>query len=236
MYRRDPVPGRAAGAYGEIRRVLKPGGRVVLTCWEPLDRNDERLSLWVRRANLSAGLHQAGFTDVEVRDRPSWLAREHALWEATVTLAPGDDPALRSFHAEGVKSLQWTALLRRVLAAATNPQSALVRSQWRRLNRERVSVPTWARQRMRERLAGSSFRCTGRRRSPPRPRRRPGCCSSFGHRGLAGCDARARPVSRSCGSFRPTRPAHRRPRHRTGHDGTSAPIALCVNFSVADIC
>jgi hypothetical protein len=48
------------------------------------------------------------------------LAREHALWEEAVTLAPGDDPALRSFHAEGVKSLPWTALLRRVLAVATN--------------------------------------------------------------------------------------------------------------------
>jgi SAM-dependent methyltransferase len=115
-------PDEPASAYDEIRRVLKPGGRVVLTCWEPLDRNDERLSVRVRRANLSAGLHQAGFTDVEVRDRPSWLAREHALWEETVTLAPGDDPALRSLHAEGVKSLQWTDLLRRVLAVATNPQ------------------------------------------------------------------------------------------------------------------
>ena len=117
-------PDEPAIAYGEIRRVLKPGGRVVLTCWEPLDRNDERLSLRVRRANLGAGLHQAGFTDVEVRDRPSWLAREHALWKETVTLDPGDDPALRSLHAEGVKSLEWTSagLLRRVLAAATNPQ------------------------------------------------------------------------------------------------------------------
>lgn len=114
-------PDEPAGAYDEIRRVLKPGGRVVLTCWEPLDRNDERLSVRVRRANLSAGLRRAGFTDVEVRDRPSWLAREHALWEETVTLTPGDDPALRSLHAEGVKSLQWTALLRRVLAVATNP-------------------------------------------------------------------------------------------------------------------
>jgi SAM-dependent methyltransferase len=115
-------PDEPASAYDEIRRLLKPGGRVVLTCWEPLDRNDERLSLRVRRANLGAGLRQAGFTDVEVRDRPAWLAREHALWEEAVTLDPGDDPALRSLHAEGVKSLQWTALLRRVLAAATNPQ------------------------------------------------------------------------------------------------------------------
>jgi len=65
------------------------------------------------------GVSDASF---RVRDRPSWLAREHALWEETVTLAPGDDPALRSLHAEGVKSLQWTDLLRRVLAVATNPQ------------------------------------------------------------------------------------------------------------------
>jgi SAM-dependent methyltransferase len=115
-------PDEPASAYDEIRRVLKPGGRVALTCWEPLDRNDERLSLRVRRANLGAGLHQAGFTDVEVRDRPSWLAREHALWEEAVTLDPGEDPALQSLHAEGVKSLQWTALLRRVLAVATSPR------------------------------------------------------------------------------------------------------------------
>lgn len=74
-------PDEPASAYGEIRRILKPGGRAVLTCWEPLDHNDERLSLRVRRANLDAGLRQAGFTDVEVRDRPSWLAREHALVE-----------------------------------------------------------------------------------------------------------------------------------------------------------
>jgi SAM-dependent methyltransferase len=115
-------PDEPAVAYGEIRRVLKPGGRVVLTCWEPLGRNDERLSPRVRRANLGAGLHQAGFTDVEVRDRPAWLAREHALWEEAVTIDPGEDPALRSLHAEGVKSLEWTSLLRRVLAVGTNPQ------------------------------------------------------------------------------------------------------------------
>jgi SAM-dependent methyltransferase len=115
-------PDEPASAYDEIRRVLKPGGRAALTCWEPLDHNDERLSPRIRRANLGAGLHQAGFTDVEVRDRPSWLAHEHALWEETVTLDPGNDPALRSLQAEGLKSLQWTALLRRVLAVATNPQ------------------------------------------------------------------------------------------------------------------
>jgi SAM-dependent methyltransferase len=115
-------PDEPAVAYEEIRRVLRPGGRVALTCWEPFDRADQRLSPRLRRVDLAAGLHEAGFTDVEVRDRPSWLARERALWEEAVALDPGDDPALRSLHEEGVRSLQWAALLRRVLAVATNPR------------------------------------------------------------------------------------------------------------------
>src|SRR5579859_3827019 len=114
-------PDEPAVAYQEIRRVLGPGGRVVLTCWEPFDRADERLAPRLRRVNLAADLRQAGFTDVEVRDRPSWLAREHALWEEAAALDPGDDPALRSLHDEAVRSLQWTGLLRRVLAVATKP-------------------------------------------------------------------------------------------------------------------
>ena len=34
---------------------------------------------------------------------------------------PGDDPALISFHGEGVRSLEHLALIRRVLAVATAP-------------------------------------------------------------------------------------------------------------------
>jgi hypothetical protein len=36
-------------------------------------------------------------------------------------LDPGDDPALRAFHDEGVRSLQTFGLVRRVIAAATAP-------------------------------------------------------------------------------------------------------------------
>jgi SAM-dependent methyltransferase len=111
-----------AVAYEEIRRVLEPGGRVALTCWEPFDRADERVGPRLRRVDLAVGLHLAGFTDVDVRDRPSWLAREHALWEEAAALDPGGDPALRSLHEEGVRTLQRAAMLRRVLAVATKPE------------------------------------------------------------------------------------------------------------------
>jgi SAM-dependent methyltransferase len=110
-------------AYAEIRRVLAPGGRAVLTCWEAVDQRDETISVRLRRADLGAGLRGAGFTDVDVRERPAWRVRERGMWEAAAALDPGDDPALRSFHDEGVRSLRTWDALRRVLAVATAPVS-----------------------------------------------------------------------------------------------------------------
>jgi SAM-dependent methyltransferase len=108
-------------AYREIRRVLTSGGRAALTCWEPLDRRDERLPGRLRQVDLDAGLTAAGFADVQVRERPGWRARERAMWEEAAALDPGNDPALRSFHDEGVRSLEAFSLLRRVIATATAP-------------------------------------------------------------------------------------------------------------------
>ena len=114
-------PDDPSSAYREIRRVLKSGGRVVLTCWEPVDRDDERLSVRLRRVDLAAGLAEVGFRGIEVRERPAWLERERAIWEEAVTIDPGDDPALISFHGEAVRSLEHFALIRRVLAVAAAP-------------------------------------------------------------------------------------------------------------------
>jgi SAM-dependent methyltransferase len=61
-------------AYREIQRVLTSGGRAVLTCWEPLERDDGRLPERLRRVDLGAGLAAAGFGHVQVRDRPGWRA------------------------------------------------------------------------------------------------------------------------------------------------------------------
>jgi SAM-dependent methyltransferase len=108
-------------AYEEIRRVLVRGGRVALTCWEPVDRGDERLPERLRRVDVAAGLTDAGFVDVEARERTDWRSVERAMWEEAVALGPGDDPALRSFHDEGVRSLETFDLVRRVAATATTP-------------------------------------------------------------------------------------------------------------------
>ena len=52
---------RQDAAYQEIARILAPAGRVVLTCWEPLDRDDPRVLARLRAVDLRAGLAAAGF-------------------------------------------------------------------------------------------------------------------------------------------------------------------------------
>lgn len=108
-------------ALREARRVLAPSGRLVVTCWEPTDRTDERVSARLRSVDLQRDLPAAGFVDVVVQDRPLWRAAERTMWEAAVAVPVGDDPAMTSFQDEGRRSLAAWGRLRRVLATATAP-------------------------------------------------------------------------------------------------------------------
>jgi SAM-dependent methyltransferase len=113
-----------AAAYRELRRVLRPGGRAVLTCWQAVDPADQRLPGRIRRVSLGPGLTSAGFGDVQVLERPGWRAAERAMWQEAAALDPGNDPALESLHDEGVRSLEIFDLMRRVMATATAPGAA----------------------------------------------------------------------------------------------------------------
>jgi SAM-dependent methyltransferase len=113
----DPIE----ASFAEMRRVLAPGGHAVVTGWQAADPADERVPARLRQIDLAGGLAHAGFTAVEVLDRPDWRERERAMWEEAAGLDPGTDPSLQSFHDEGVRVLQVFPLVRRVLAIAVAP-------------------------------------------------------------------------------------------------------------------
>jgi SAM-dependent methyltransferase len=105
----------------EVRRLLRPGGRVVLTSWEPVDRDDEAIGARIRVVDLAGSLAAAGFTDVISEERPEWHAVALGMWLAAMAMDAGEDPAMISTHAEGVRSIANHDRLRRVMAWAVSP-------------------------------------------------------------------------------------------------------------------
>jgi SAM-dependent methyltransferase len=108
-------------ALRECRRVLVPGGRLVITSWEPVDATDQRLPARMREMDLARQLPEAGFLDVEVVEKPAWREAERRLWEAALAFDAPDDPAMRSMQEEARRMLSTFEGLRRILATATAP-------------------------------------------------------------------------------------------------------------------
>jgi SAM-dependent methyltransferase len=104
-------------ALAEFRRLLAPGGRLALTCWEAADRQAPPR---IQAVDLRRDLPAAGFLDVRVHERPDWREAERRVWQEAVA-ADGSDPAVRSLQDEGRRSLDTFASLRRVFATATAP-------------------------------------------------------------------------------------------------------------------
>lgn len=111
-------PEQPSAAYAEIHRILRPGGRVVLTSWE-VDSTDENLPARIRDVDLAGGLTEAGFSSIEVAEKPSWYERELAMWAEAAALDPGDDVSLQGLHEEALWVLALPPGTRRVMASAT---------------------------------------------------------------------------------------------------------------------
>jgi SAM-dependent methyltransferase len=111
----------AAAAAQEIRRILRPRGRVVLTSWEALDRDDTELPERIRTLDLAGSLQAAGFTSVAVEEKPEWYEIERTLWQTALQIDPGDDPAMVSTQDEARRSLKTFGRNRRVMATAVAP-------------------------------------------------------------------------------------------------------------------
>jgi SAM-dependent methyltransferase len=105
-------------ALAEFRRVLAPGGRLAVTCWEAVGDGASRR---IPAVDLGRDLTAAGFADVQVDDKPGWREAERRLWQEVVSAPPGTDAGMQSLQAEGRRSLDTFASARRVFASATAP-------------------------------------------------------------------------------------------------------------------
>lgn len=108
-------------AVAECRRLLVPGGRVVITTWEAVEPHGSAVPDRIQRMDLGRDLERAGFVDVQLLDRPRWKNAEVAFWTAAAALEPGDDPALMSLKREGAELLPLGDALRRILVIAETP-------------------------------------------------------------------------------------------------------------------
>jgi SAM-dependent methyltransferase len=105
----------------EMKRVLRPGGRVVLTSWEAAVPGDEQLGERIRSLDVAASLAAAGLRDVVSEQRPRWHEVGRRMWSATLSVDPAGDAALQSMHAEAERSLANHDRMRRVMATAVAP-------------------------------------------------------------------------------------------------------------------
>jgi len=108
-------------ALAEFRRVLAPGARLAVSCWEVTGSPDERVPERLRAVSLRRDLLAAGFADVLVQEKPEWREAERRMWQEALAVPAGSDAALESLQAEGRRSLDTFDSVRRVFATATAP-------------------------------------------------------------------------------------------------------------------
>jgi SAM-dependent methyltransferase len=107
----------------EARRLLRPGGRLVLTNWQARSPVDSRLPSRMR-IGWAETLGSAGFAEVRVEARPAWHGLFTRVFQVALELGdPGDDDGLALLQDEARQMLPQAQLVDRVVATATRPHA-----------------------------------------------------------------------------------------------------------------
>ena len=103
----------------EVARVLRPGGRVVITTWERRGSEPADLPASYAIADAGALAEAAGLQVLLREERDDWQEQERAFYQRVIA-EDGDDaePALRLLAQEGRDLLPHAASVRRLLLAA----------------------------------------------------------------------------------------------------------------------
>lgn len=115
----DPV-----AAAAEATRILRPGGRLVLTDWQARSPQDSRLPPRIRDRSWQSILGRAGFIDVRVEARPEWHDSFTRLYRTALEAGdPAGDTGLAVLQDEARPRLGTVDLIDRVVAGGARPDS-----------------------------------------------------------------------------------------------------------------
>jgi ubiquinone/menaquinone biosynthesis C-methylase UbiE len=115
-------PAEPVAAAAEAARILRPGGRLVLTNWQSRGRQDSRLPYRLRDRAWRPILERAGFIDVRVEARPEWHEVFTRLYRTALEAGdPAGDTGLADLQEEARRSLETADLTDRVVATGTRP-------------------------------------------------------------------------------------------------------------------
>ncbi|MGV4985768.1 class I SAM-dependent methyltransferase [Streptomyces sp. NRAIS4] len=99
-------------------RILRPGGRLLLTGWHPHTPGDERLPARHRHTDWSRVLRAAGFTDLHCAGSPAWDTAYQGIYRTALTLHTAPGTALAGLQGEARRRLPTAHLLHRVAVTA----------------------------------------------------------------------------------------------------------------------
>jgi ubiquinone/menaquinone biosynthesis C-methylase UbiE len=116
------MPADMPRAAGEAFRILRRGGRLVLTDWQPRTPGDDRLSPRWRAFDWTRLLRDAGFVEIVVEARPEWHETFTRVYRTALDIGdPDGDPGLAALQDEARRRLTEADLVDRVVVTARRP-------------------------------------------------------------------------------------------------------------------